>query len=361
MPTEKKTTLTTIQIFFMVFGTLPVGTIFYPTVINKVSGQSGWLFILLNTIPAILFSWFLVKLKAAYPVDNFDSIAKQLLGKWLGKILTISLIVYMVITCGLGLRILANGVVVYLLFQTPQWVIILSMLLVVIYTVAKGTDTVARINEFLSFIVIFLMFLMAFLLLKRADFQDLLPLVSEKIQPVQAILVGSEPFILLLFFPFLFPYIKTSKSMGKGLIWGILALSFNMVLTCIYSIAMFGTTELEYINYPSIEMTRDFEVPFLERLEIVYMFFWIPIGFLAHVITLYSASIGVKQAFPKANYKFFTVLFAAIAFAISFYPDDLEELRGITNNLHPIYFFYWFLVFPLLYIIHRLKKKVKKT
>ena len=358
--TEKKITLTTIQVFFMVYGTLPVGTIYYPTIINKVSGQSGWLFIIINTILVLFFFWFLLKLKEAFPEDNFDSILKNIFGKFIGKVITLSLILYMVIGCGLGLRILANGAIVYLLFNTPLWIIIISMLLVVIYTVLKGTRTVVYIQEFLNFFIAGLMVLMAFLLFPDADFKDLLPIISDKIQPLQAFEVGSEPFILLLVIPFLFPYFKNTKSMSKGVTLGIIALSINMVLTTIYSIAMFGTTELEFINYPSIEMTRDFEIPFLERLEIVYMFLWIPIAFLAHIITLYCASIGVKQAFPKTNYKIITLVFAIIALAISLYPRNMEQMRGILNSFHPIFFSYWFFIFPLMYIIYKLKKGIKK-
>ena len=59
--TEKKITLTTIQVFFMVYGTLPVGTIYYPTIINKVSGQSGWLFIIINTILVLFLVPFKTK------------------------------------------------------------------------------------------------------------------------------------------------------------------------------------------------------------------------------------------------------------------------------------------------------------
>lgn len=344
----------------MTFGTFPVGTIFYPTELNKYSQQSGWLFIIGSGTLTLLFSWFLIQLQAAYPGESFFTIAKCSLGKIMGTALFIFLIIYMVISCGLGLRILGNGAIVYLLFNTPLFPVLFSMMLIVIYTVSKGTLTVIRTNEFLNLIILTLPSIMLFMLTPKTDFTELIPILSQDADIINSSLIGSEPYILALLIVFLFPYIGSSKSLAKGLGWGIISLMIAMTLTFIFAVGMFGPVELNFINYPSIEMTRDFEVPLFERMEIVYMFFWIPIAFLAHVGTLYSATIGIKQMIPKSPYKIMTVILGTISLLIAFLLDDSEQLRYITTFMHPIFYTIWFLIFPFMYFMDRHRKKVNQ-
>lgn len=355
MLVNKKTVFSTNQFIWLIFAGMPVGISTLPREINKHAQQSGWMFIIIVAIFVILFSRFGVILFTRYPQQSIVSISECIMGKILGKLLSLYMILSLMITSGLGVRLLADGLVTYLLFHTPEIAIILSMLVVVFYAVCKGAETIARFNEVIQPLI--LLSALSFLLsIPKADLSNFLPLLSEQISISKAMQNSVYPYAVLFFIPFLFPYLKDSKQLGMGMVAGISLIGFSILWPFVFSIALFGATELNYINYPTIEIARIVDFPFLERMEIVHMVVWIPIGFTLHTLTAFTCTLGFTQCFPKISFLSWSGVTIGLIALVAILPNDIEHTRRLADIFSLNNSVIMFLIFPILVLWDTLKK-----
>jgi hypothetical protein len=117
---------------------------FYPKPNIIELGMSAWQFILVDALYALVGSFVILKLMSRYPGENVLTIFPKLLGKYLGKLLLLVLMLYLLSKAVILVRGVADVARLSLLQTTPQWVIATLFLLPVAYTVAFGLTPLAR-------------------------------------------------------------------------------------------------------------------------------------------------------------------------------------------------------------------------
>ena len=135
--------------------------------------------ILITYLFTFLFSWFIFVLAARYPGETIVAISDFILGKWLGRCVSLCLIIMLIFGAATSVRFESDIVVIYLLVHTPLPIIILTMLLSVMYVINTGMGTIARLNELIQPIIFLLILVLLLMMLPKADFTHFLPLISE--------------------------------------------------------------------------------------------------------------------------------------------------------------------------------------
>jgi len=355
-------TLSTNQVLWITFAMLPIGTSIFPRTMNQYAGQSGWIFVLLSTLLVLLISRILFMLVSKYPGLSFLEILQYVLGKWLAYLVTFLSMFVLILYSGLGVRGLANELIVYLLPHTPTSVIIIPALLLLLYTINKGIGTIARLNEIVQPILLIGFIALGLLVINKADFANLLPILPEKISFLDASLYSFYPFLLLIFLlPFMFAHFPTQKGMWKGIAVGICLIGFVFLLFLVFSISVFGTVELLYIEFPSIDLARMIMFPFLERMEIVYMVIWIPVALTLHSVTVYICSEGFNQLFPRWSFLAWSMINTIFIGIVALLPDDIEQVVEFSKYLLLYSIVIWVLFIPLLVLWDAWKNKGKSS
>jgi len=350
--------LTTNQVLWITFAMLPIGTSIFPRTMNQYAGQSGWIFVLFSTLLILLISRLLLMMVLKYPGLNFLEILQHVIGKWPANLITFLSIFVLILYTGIGVRGFANELIVYLLPYTPTTVIIIPALLVLLYTINKGIGTIARLNEIVQPILLIGFIALGLLVINKADFSNLLPILPEKISFFDAGLYSFYPFLLLIFLlPYLFTHFPTKKGMWKGIAGGTSLISFTFIWLLVISISLFGTVELHYIEFPGIDLARMIMFPFLERMEIVYMVIWIPVALTLHTVTAYICSEVLNQLFPCWSFQVWSFISIGLIGIVALLPDDIEQLIDFSQYLLLYSIVSWVLFVPFLVLWDAWKNK----
>lgn len=357
---KKTFTFSKNQIFWLIIASSPVGLAVLPRELNQYTGQSGWLFIILSLCLTLLFTRVFLILPQRYPGCSLLDILETIIGKWAGRFLFFSLIAIAIILTGLSIRLLTDGIIVHILFHTPPWIIILSEILIVMYAVTKKEETLARFNELIQPLLTIALLTIILLVINKADFSNLKPIIANKVVFDKGFFRSLYPYLDYWVIFFFLPLIPNFETLKKGVFQGLIFLTIIIGMLFIITISIFGPVEINYIEYPSIDMARLVEIPILERMEIVFLTSWIIYAFSLHHLTFLSASIGLNALYSKSPFIRWVINVGVIVFLVAIYPNDIEHAGNLAQVIQLVISLMCFFVFPLIVLIDTVKRKVKQ-
>lgn len=358
---EKKFTFSKNQIFWLILASAPVGITTLPREINEYSGQSGWIFIFLSLALILLPMRVLLVLPKRYPGCSMLEILEQIIGKWLARSFFFFLAALAIVGTGLSIRLLTDGIIVHILFHTPSWIIILVEILLVMYAVTKKEETLARFNELVQPLILLAVLIICLLVINKADFSYLKPIISRDIDFNQSLIISMYYFFYSWVFLFFLPSMSNYEALKKGVLQGLIFLSLIIAMLFIIEISLFGPVEINYIEYPSIDMARLVEIPILERMEIVFLTSWIIYAFTLNHLTFMAGLVGMQTLFPRSKFMIWVVIIGVLVFITAIYPEDIEHVRFFAGILQLGIIIVIFTLFPLIVLIDTVKKKVKQN
>lgn len=342
-----------LDIFGMGITVLPQRAVLY-------GGQNGWLLVLVGMLFAIICLFFINSIAKTYGNDSFVDYICKLIGKPLGVILSFGFIIKIMMGVAMELRIFSEILKELMLFNTPFWVISISMLLVSGYMASKGYEARGRIGEILIFIV-FLPLAFVFLVsIFDIDFSNLKPFFKE-INQVDAI-KGS--FYMLFHFTgieyifLVYPYIKEKEKIQKSSINAILIVGIVMTFITMLTIARFGKYDISYQMWPVLEMMDTIDLPgsFIERQDALIMVFWIISIFMMLNAGLFFSSLIFKDIAKVGTHTKYIIICTIIIYIISFLPTNITEVYKIVSFTHNTFGIFYMAILPLiLYVILKVK------
>lgn len=189
-----------------------------------------------------------------------------------------------------------------LLQQTPPEIIVFASVICLIYMAWLGLEVIARFNDIYFTIMAIVIFLLPFLLLNEIEPGKLMPVISTNTLPsvLRSGFAGlswiGEWVIILLFVSM----IKPSTDTIRSVIWGI-GLGIVLIVTIlITTIMVMGSIVAKFQAYPSFILARQINITdFLDRLDLIIVFFWIPTLFTKMGLTMYGILQCVQIIFNQ--------------------------------------------------------------
>lgn len=313
-----------------------VGILSFPSTIAATAGVDGWIGILCAGGITLFSTSLILSLGEKFQYRSLTDYGPLLVGKIINTMIIILFILYFLFFVSMIIRISADVTKIFLLDETPLEIILIGILMMSTYLVIHGINPIARFNESLQPGIIIILSVVLLLTLKDADFGRNLPILGDGAQRV----IKSIPKIFfsflgfeILFFllPFLSKTIKIKRSISIGVISVTLLYAFIMLL----SIAVFGQKEVEFLEYPTIALVKNIEVPgtFIERLESVMMFVWIPFAVTTVVILNYGASILTMHLLKLEEHRTVSLLFFPVIFLLAVLPKDVIQVNLLAEQV----------------------------
>src|SRR3954453_13543442 len=109
--------------------------------------QDAWLAILFGVFGGLFLYWIYYRLFFYYPNLVPPEYMEKLLGKILGKILAFCYIIFFLYTAARVLRDFGEMLLTFAYLETPLFIVNALLMLVIIYTVSKGIEVLARTGE----------------------------------------------------------------------------------------------------------------------------------------------------------------------------------------------------------------------
>lgn len=313
--------------------------IIVPSVLTAVAHQDGWLSAALGIAMGGGALFLYATLGNRYPNDSLMAYNELILGKWLGKGISILFYLYFLITASLVLRNVGDFITTIIMPETPIQVIHFAFLLIIMLGAVLGLEVIARAGEiFLPWVLLCIGVLIGFLI-PQIKIDRVPPILEASTKTIihGSLSVLSIPYLEMVVFLMIYPtiYTKMKKSKGfiqAGFMGGIII--FTITALCILVLGWDFTSRH---TFPSYTLAKKIHVGgFIQRIEVLVAIIWFVTIYFKLVICFYSSLIGLQQILGLRTYRPFIVPSALMLFALAFlvYPNIIY-FRDFASNIWP--------------------------
>ncbi|MFS0614132.1 GerAB/ArcD/ProY family transporter [Lederbergia ruris] len=332
--------------------------------------QNAWLTILIAMVGGFFIYLIYYGLYHYYPDVLPTTYVQKILGKFPGKILAFLYMLFFLYLSARVLRELGEMLAIVGYPGTPLVINNFLLIIVIMYTVRKGIEVIARSGE-IFFAFIYLLAIIGFIFIIASDLinlSNLKPFLEDGIFPVLKVAIGRVlffPFGEIFVFSMILPYLNKPK---KARITGLLALGLagiNLTISSVINLSVLGVSAMERTQFPLLNTIQAIELAeFLERLDIFFMLALVILCFFKLAIYFYVAVIGTADIFnfvepSKLVFPFgFIVTFISIVIANNALEHVEEAL--IVASLYiqfPLQVVIPSLLLLIAFIKHRKKRK----
>ncbi|WP_427127893.1 GerAB/ArcD/ProY family transporter (plasmid) [Priestia megaterium] len=328
--------------------------------------QDSWLAILLGTVFSFVLFLIYHKLYSYYPDILPTEYMQKILGKAVGSVLAFLYIFYFIYNVARVLRDIGEMLLTFAYPDTPLFIANALLILVIIYTVRKGIEVIARSGE-IFFIIMYILAITGFILIVCSgliDITNLQPVLEEGIFPPLKVV-----FTQILYFPFseaivftmILPYLKNQKKAKVTMLCASGLAGINLTIAMLINISVLGVDLTERSQFPLLSTIQSIQVAdFLERLDVFFMIALVTGGFFKISVLLYAAVIGTANLFKiksssRLSYPIgLMILFMSMTISSNF-QEHLHEGLGI--EMFVLYIPLSAIIPPLLLLVAFLKNR----
>ncbi|MBO8159130.1 endospore germination permease [Thermosyntropha sp.] len=323
------------QLVFLVVGSeVATGILSLPRVLSAEAGHYAWLAVILGVTVPVLSIYFIVSLYKDFSEPDFIKVSQLLFGRFLGFVIVVLFSAYIVFFQSIVIRIFAEITKTFLLPRTPIFVILFLILFSVYYAVSKGAKTVARLNEILFWILL-VDLLVIIILIPQGDWTAFLPLNELN---VTGLLKGAkESFYSYAGIEFLFvAYVMVNRKekILKAAFTGQLIVLLLYLMVVVVSLLILGPKSLQYLIWPVLDLLSVRQIAVLERLEIVFLVFWLGIGARPVLNLNLASAYSICRLLKLDNRKYYiwvTLLVVLAIYIIALIPDNLVVVFKLAD------------------------------
>lgn len=297
--------------------------------------HDSWIVILVAMAVSILLFFIYRALYLYYPTLLLTDYTEKLIGKILGRTLAFLYILFFLYSAARVLREFGVMLLSFAFPETPLFIACALMALVVIYTIYKGIEVIARTGELL-FVIMCLLGIFLFILVAISgliDVSKLRPVLEDSPKILKTVFTETlyVPFGEIIVFTMIFPYLNQAKKLGKTGVTAIIITGIALAVTTILNISVLGIPLMERSLFPLLTTIQSIEVGgFLQRLDVIFILALVIGGFFKVSVYTYCAIIGTASLFnikepSKLAYPMgLTVLFLSLIIA-SNYSEHIQE------------------------------------
>lgn len=286
-----------------------------PRQLAETSGTDGWMTVLLAWIINCLAGWIMLLTLRKYPDFTLLDLLSHLFGKWLGKLLSLALIIYF--AC-VGLVIMVNSMLYiksWFMPNTPAYLVVLLFAIPSYLVVRNGLRVQARYIELVFYMT---MWMPLFMLIPIGGGNTLflLPFLKEGWLPVlqglpKTIFAYAGFEILYIIYPFLQ---KKKYAIHGFLIGNTLTMLYYLFVTIVCFI-FYTPDGITTLNQPVLSLLKNIEFRFLERFDMIFLAIYLLVVSKSWITFISCAVFSTAQIFKKQDHSIFSGIYFLFAIA----------------------------------------------
>jgi len=234
----------------------------------NIAGPYLWLSIIIGTIIGLLINFIL---------SRFNKINKCLLS------------VYSLLMLIIGIGLLTRMISRIYLDQTPIYLIILPLILLIYYTCTKKEDTIFKVSSIIIVVEIILLLIALFALIPEINLNHFIPSYALN---MRNLITSSLCFAVIS----TIPYLLLPKFKGNYNYKTYLLSCFTLLLIGIFIIGVLGYDVSLFYTFPEYTIFKRIHIMgYLENLENILFIIW----FIIYFPFLTIAAYNLKKIFKK--------------------------------------------------------------
>ncbi|MEH7108488.1 GerAB/ArcD/ProY family transporter [Bacillus sp. JJ1764] len=338
--------ITLTQYIFLIHGAqVGIGVLQLPRILAEKAGTDGWIIIIFGWIASIVASLIIIQIMKKYPEGTLIDLITKYFGKWAGKAIALFIALYFAYSAFLILQRSILFIQIWILPGVAGYVL-MFLFAIPTYTIARsGIRIIGRYAELVFFLLLWMPFFYWFALWGNHHWIHLLPLFKDMKKVLLATKTTAYSFFGFEIVFLLYPFLQNKEKASVGI---IIANSLSMLVFLFITLvcfAFFSPDEITHFNEPTLSILKVVEFRFLERMEIIFLAFYLLVLSRAWMPYIYGAVFCTSWLFGKQNHSkhlllLLLLMVVTIYFVIpTFNQNDL--LQGLSAKI----------AFPFIYII----------
>lgn len=322
--------MTSKQLIFVMIGTqIATGILSLPRLVATEAQQHAWLAILTGVLPSLLSILLIVSLLNRFADTDFANVTHRMFGKFIGNGLILVMVIYIILFEGIVIRLFAEITSIFMLPLTPLWLVILVFTIAMVYAISKGGKVVARLNEFLFYLLLIDLFILL-VPVQNGSILNLMPVMEVDIPGVLRgalatayAYAGAE--ILLV----IYAMVPRREEVLKAALIGQFIVMLIYLMVTVICVLVFGLESIKNIIWPVLTLLKVADIAVLERLELVFLTLLVGLGVRPVMNMGLAASYLTTRAFNLKLYGHYTWVVLAIGagmYVVAVQPDNILQV-----------------------------------
>ncbi|SFB09845.1 spore germination protein KB [Cohnella sp. OV330] len=323
-----------------------------PSALTAAAMQDGWISAIVGVAAGIPLLAFYNALGSRHPDLTLIEYTERLLGKWVGKIVGLLFFSFFLLLSALVLRNVGDFITTIVMPETPIESVHFILLIAIAMGVGLGLEVIARSAEiFLPWVLMLLFFLIVFLF-PQIEMDRIQPVFESGVKTIVrgSLSVISIPYLELVVFLMIYPYVGKPDRRGAAMIKGALIGGTVLVLITMLCVFVLGWDFTSRHTFPSYTLAKKIQVgEFLQRIEVLVAIIWFLTIFFKLVLCFYASLLGLAQLLKMNSYRPLIVPCAMIVLMVSIvvYPN-IVYFRIFASEIWPFYALTTGFLLPLL-------------
>ncbi|GMK40623.1 hypothetical protein PCCS19_36790 [Paenibacillus sp. CCS19] len=305
-----------------------VVTFFLPRMLAQYMGYNGWITLLLFSAIACC-NIFLISV--VYRLGKGRSVFK-IIEQSLPKLVVFPLYSLLIaVWTLLGCMVAKQYIMLFQVFvfpTTPPMYMKLLFDIVAYSLIIKGIYNISKAATVFFWMVIWTLILLLFFIrgfewvnLTPFFFQESTDVIAGGLSIFSAFL-GYELVLLL------FPYVDSKKKgFMKAVYIGNFLTTFTYLAVSLTCFGFYSFKQLTKMKFPLIDLLAYIRLPFLERIENIFIALYLVSSLITITIYIWAAVETTQSLIPRANKRWITGILVCLAFGVSWIPDVLSEVE----------------------------------
>jgi len=322
---------------------------------GKEAGKDIWIAILFAGLLGLPMIFVHTRLLRIFPGDDLFDIQQKAFGKVIGKVISCFYIWFAFHLGSLVLRNFSEFIQVVSLQETPQFPVLIIMVILCIWAVKSGIEVLGRWAAFFLPLFLFIVIGLTFLSIPDMDLDNIRPVLYDGISPV---LNGTAslfafPFAEPVLFTMVFNSLKAKDKTLKAYIISMLITGGVLITVSVRNILVLGLQNFTIIFFPSYSSASIITIgDYFGRIEALSGTIFFFAEFVKASVSLYIASKGFAKIL---NFSHYNQLAAPIGLLMvcmaTFVYSSTMEMFDWASEIYKYYVLPFYVIIPLITLI----------
>lgn len=344
--------------------TLGSAILIVPSGLTAASKQDAWIAAIVGCALGLSLLLLYNALGTRYPEQTLIQYSQVVLGRWAGTAVGILYFLFFFLLSSLVLRNIGDFITSITLPETPIQAVHIMFLLIVIIGARLGLEVVARASEIFFPWILLLLLVLVICISPQIHAYKMLPMFEEGIKPILkgSLSILGIPYLELVVFLMLYPYINKVGKAGKALFTGALFGGIVLIVITMMCILVLGADFTARHAFPSYTLAKKIHFgEFIQRIEVFMGITWFLTIYFKLIICFYASVLSLAQLCKLRSYKPLTLPMGLILIVLSLivYPN-IVYFRNFASKIWTPYALTFGLALPLLlFIVSSIRNKAK--
>ena len=308
----------------------------FPSFVTLRAGTAAWISVLISASIAAFGLWgWLLWTRSTGNLGIIPSL-RLTLGRVLGDIAGLFLVVYFVLTTSLSVRTFSGGAIIGLLQEFPLEILIGIVIVAAMYAAWLGLEAVGRAATFFFPLIVVSILLVALGAYRLFDIRHLYPLLGLGTGVVlKEGLTHTGLFASLSAVAVLKSYVREPRDLGRSSFKGLCLATVFMVASVIVVASMFPYPESTRQVIPLGIVARAVYLGrFLQRIEALFTFTWFFASAVHASVSYMMTLLLLSQLMNTHTYRPIVPAVASLTFGIAANPGSILEAGRLLDSVH---------------------------